>query len=64
LPDAIPSDRRADVVDLVAALVSSSMFLELVERFGHKPADAAALATRLVHLLVDSEVGAEERSTA
>lgn len=64
LPDAIPSDRRADVVDLVAALVSSSMFLELVERFGHTPAEAAAMTTRLVHLLVDSEVGAAERSTA
>lgn len=64
LPDTIPEARRADVVDLVAALASSSMFLELVERFGHTPADAAALTSRLVHLLVDSEVGAAERSTA
>ena len=63
LPDVIPADRRDDVVDLIAALVSSSMFLELVERFGHSPADAAAMATRLVHLLVDSEVGAAERGT-
>jgi AcrR family transcriptional regulator len=64
LPDAIPAERRADVVDLVAALVSSSMFLELVERFGHTPAEAAAMTTRLVHLLVDNAVGASERSTA
>jgi hypothetical protein len=40
------------------------MFFELVERFGHTTADAAAMATRLVHLLVDSEVDAAERSTA
>jgi hypothetical protein len=58
----IPADRRRDVVDLVAAIASSSMFFELVERFGHTPADGAAMATRLVHLLVDSEVGAAERS--
>ena len=64
LPDAIPADRRADVVDLVAALVSSSTFLELVERLGHTPAEAAAMTTRLIHLLVDSEVGVAERSTA
>jgi AcrR family transcriptional regulator len=62
LPDAIPADRRDDVIDLVAALVSSSMFFELVERLGHPPADAAAMATKLIHLLVDSEVDAAERS--
>ena len=63
LPDVIPADRRGDLVDLIAALASSSMFFELVERFGHSPAEGAAMATRLVHLLVDSEVGAAERST-
>jgi AcrR family transcriptional regulator len=63
LPNGIPDERRSDVVDLVAALASSSMFFELVERLGHTPAEAAAMATRLVHLLVDSEVGAAERST-
>jgi AcrR family transcriptional regulator len=62
LPDEIPADRRGDVVDLIAALASSSMFFELVERFGHSPASAAALATHLIHLLVDSEVDAAERS--
>jgi AcrR family transcriptional regulator len=62
LPDAIPAERRDDVVDLVAALVSSSMFFELVERFGHPPAHAAAMATELIHLLVDSEVDAAESS--
>jgi AcrR family transcriptional regulator len=63
LPDAIPAERRGDVVDLVAALVSSSMFFELVERLGHPPAQAAAMATGLVRLLIDSEVEAAERST-
>jgi AcrR family transcriptional regulator len=62
LPEAIPAERRDDVIDLVAALVSSSMFFELVERFGHPPRQAAAMATELIHLLVDSEVGAAERS--
>ena len=62
LPDEIPADRRGDVVDLIAALASSSMFFELVERFGHSPASAAALSTHLIHLLVDSEVDAAERS--
>jgi hypothetical protein len=62
LPDEIAADRRGDVVDLIAALASSSMFFELVERFGHSPASAAALATHLIHLLVDSEVDAAERS--
>jgi AcrR family transcriptional regulator len=64
LPGAIVADRRDDVADLVAALASSSMFFELVERFGHSPAEAAAITTRLIHLLVDSEVGAAESSTA
>jgi AcrR family transcriptional regulator len=63
LPDVIPADRRGDLVDLIAALASSSMFFELVERFGHSPAGAAALSTNLIHLLVDSEVVAAERST-
>jgi AcrR family transcriptional regulator len=63
LPAAIPAERRDDVVDLVAALVSSSMFFELVERLGHPPAEAAAMAAGLVRLLVESEVHAPERST-
>ena len=62
LPEVIPADRRGDVADMVAALASSSMFFELVERFGHSPASAAALSTRMIHLLVDSEVDAAERS--
>ncbi|MGH9134355.1 MAG: TetR/AcrR family transcriptional regulator [Ilumatobacteraceae bacterium] len=63
LPPAISHPRRSDVIDLVAALSSSSMFLELVERFGHTPTDAAAMAADLIKLFVDSEVGATERST-
>jgi AcrR family transcriptional regulator len=63
LPDVIPDDRRGDVVDVIGALASSSMFLELVERFGHSPARAAALSTHLIHLFVDSEVDAAESSS-
>jgi AcrR family transcriptional regulator len=63
LTDGIAPERRARVVDLVAALVSSSMFFELVERFGHPPAEAAAMATDLIHLLVDNEVDIAESTT-
>ena len=36
-PPAITGARRADVVDLIVAICSSSMFLELVDRMGHDP---------------------------
>lgn len=51
----LESDGNADIdddlVDMAVAVTSSSMFLELVDRMGHKPEHAAALATRLVHIL-------------
>ena len=39
-------------VDLLIAVTSSSMFLELVERMDHPPEVAAAMATRMVDLLL------------
>jgi AcrR family transcriptional regulator len=41
-----------DVVDLIVAVGSSSMFLELVDRMGHDPEHAAALADHLIELLI------------
>ena len=37
LPAEITGQRRAEIVDLVIAVTSSSMFLELVDRMGHDP---------------------------
>ena len=42
-----------DVVDLIVALTSSSMFLELVERMGHEPDRAVAMVARAARLLID-----------
>lgn len=42
-----------ETVDLIVALISSSMFLELVDRMGHAPERAAAMATRVCHLVLD-----------
>lgn len=42
----------ADLVDLGVAVSSSSMFLELVDRMGHTPERAAAMANRLVQILL------------
>ena len=39
-------DERADVIDLLNALASTSLFLELVDRQGHSPEKAAELAMR------------------
>lgn len=44
LPDAPDAD-RATLRDLSIAVTSSSMFLELVDRLGHDPTDAARLAS-------------------
>ena len=57
LSDAITGPRRADVVDLIAALSSSSMFLELVDRMGHEPTQAADLVANVIELIVQHEVG-------
>ncbi len=40
------------LVDLVIAVTSSSMFLELVDRMGHEPEEAVAMASRVVWLLL------------
>jgi AcrR family transcriptional regulator len=57
LPQAIEEPRRTEVVDLVVALCSSSMFLELVDRMGHDPVAAADLVVDVVELLIDHESG-------
>ena len=41
-----------DLVDLMIAVTSSSMFLELVDRMGHEPAHAAHLAAHLSGVLM------------
>ena len=51
----LPDRERKDTVDLVVALSSSSMFLELVDRMGHDPTHAAELVTEVVELLVRSK---------
>lgn len=58
LPDGAPEES----VDLVVAVTSSSMFLELVDRMGHPPEVAAAMATRLAHLILADEVRAAEKA--
>jgi AcrR family transcriptional regulator len=53
LPAELAGDERtADLIDLIVAVGSSSMFLELVDRMGHEPANAAALADHLIELLI------------
>ena len=41
------------LVDLVVALVSSSMYLEMVDRLGHRDEDAAELAAWTISAVVD-----------
>jgi AcrR family transcriptional regulator len=53
----ITGERRAEIVDLVVAMTSSSMFLELVDRMGHEPARAAELVADLIDLVVERETG-------
>jgi AcrR family transcriptional regulator len=57
LSDAITGPRRADIVDLIVAASSSSMFLELVDRMGHEPTQAADLIADLIELVVRHETG-------
>lgn len=51
-PDLDPTERAA-LVDLLNALAGSSMLLELVDRQGHSPEKAAALARRAIDALLD-----------
>jgi AcrR family transcriptional regulator len=53
----ITGPRRAEIIDLITAIGSSSMFLELVDRMGHEPTRAADLAADLIELIVDHETG-------
>ena len=46
------SEADEDLVDLAVAVTSSSMYLELVDRMGHNPSHAAAMATRLIETLL------------
>ena len=45
----------AETIDLIVAVASSSMFLELVDRMGHSPEAAAAMAARMVRLILAAE---------
>src|SRR5918996_740784 len=56
----VTGDRRAEVVDLLVAVSSSSMFLELVDRMGHEPERAAELVADLIMLIVEHETGEPE----
>jgi AcrR family transcriptional regulator len=53
----VTDSRRAEVVDLVIAMCSSSMFLELVDRMGHEPERAADLVADVVELFIEHETG-------
>jgi AcrR family transcriptional regulator len=57
LSEAVTGERRREIVDLVVAVTSSSMFLELVDRMGHEPATAADLVADLIDLIVENETG-------
>ena len=52
---AFPDGATPETVDLVVAVTSSSMFLELVDRMGYQAEDAAKMAARLVHLIIEDE---------
>ena len=47
----LPEPADDDIVDMVVAVSSSAMFLELVDRMGHTPEHAAAIAARLVEII-------------
>jgi AcrR family transcriptional regulator len=57
LDDAVTGERRAEVIDLLVAISSSSMFLELVDRMDHEPERAADLVADLIELIVERETG-------
>jgi AcrR family transcriptional regulator len=49
----LPDTDQDRLVDLIVTITGSSTFLELVDRLGHDPEDAAALATWAVRALTD-----------
>ncbi len=57
LPPELTGARRAEIVDLIVAISSSSMLLELVDRMGHDPRRAADLVCDLVELIITTESG-------
>ena len=50
---AMPDDVDAEQIDMIVAICSSSMFLELVDRMGYAPTEAAALVSRLLRILAE-----------
>lgn len=52
---ALAPEADPKTVDLLVAVTSSSMFLELVGRMDYSPEDAAAMAVRLIELLLADE---------
>lgn len=52
-----------EIVDLLIAISSSSMFLELVDRMGHAPEHAAAMVTRLAKLVLADALDPTPRTT-
>ena len=57
LPTEITGRRRAELVDLLVAVTSSSMFLELVDRMGYDPEQAADLVADLLETIIATESG-------
>lgn len=64
LGDQLPPDRRDDTIDLIIAVMSSSMMLELVDRMGHSPDHAAELAGNLARLAFEHASSTHETTTA
>lgn len=61
---ALPTGANPETIDLLIAVTSSSMFLELVERMGYAPEVAAQMAARTARLLVaDEQKTAKKEST-
>lgn len=63
MPATVPADRHAEVIDLLIAVSSSSMFLELVDRMGHPPEDAARMASHLADLVVADATATDSPAT-
>jgi AcrR family transcriptional regulator len=57
LPSEIMGGRRAELVDLLVAVTSSSMFLELVDRMQYEPEQAADLVAHLLETIIATESG-------
>ena len=57
LPNEITGRRRADLVNVLVAVTSSSMFLELVDRMAYDPEQAADLVAELAETIIATESG-------